>query len=292
MNALPVFDATVVIRRYGEPDWLLLEALEALRVQTEVVLDVLLQDVRRSPEVERWVQAASSETVAFRYTLFEDSSLSRARNRGVADARADIVLFSEPDALPEPNWASVMTRELRRSGAAIVGSKIVPAWRTEPPFWTRARFVRDQYSLLDLGDETVEAPKVFGASFGLDRTKELRDSQGELFATGLGRRGGALFGGEETDLCARALAAGLRVVYTGHTSVRHQVLPERLTYRWIARRFYFAGRGRAQRGGRPSPSTRPQLTDYLVALPLLPWYVLGALSERLRVGNLERAPRP
>ncbi len=280
--AVPRVGASVVIRRFSEPDWLLLEALEALRQQTGIVLDVLVQDVRHTPEVERWTREASTDSIGFRYVTFPDSSLSRARNRGVAEALSDVVLFSEPDALPAADWASVMTRELRERGAAVVGSKIVPQWRSRPPFWTQVRFVQDQYSMLDLGDETTDVPKVFGASFGLDRSKGLEDESGELFATGLGRRGGALFGGEETDLCARATAQGHRVVYTGKTSVRHQVMPERLTYAWIARRFYFAGRGRAQRGGVPSPSTAPTLRDYLVAMPLLPWYAFGVFSERLR----------
>ncbi len=275
-------DASLVIRRFSEPDWLLLEALEALRKQSGVTLDVLVQDVRHTSEIERWARESSSDAICFRYVTFADSSLSRARNRGVAEAHSDVVLFSEPDALPAADWASVMTRELRRTGAAIVGSKIVPGWRKRPPFWTGVRFVQDQYSMLDLGTGTLEVPKVFGASFGLDRRKGLEDERGEVFATGLGRRGGALFGGEETDLCARAIALGHRVVYTGQTSVVHQVMPERLTYAWIARRFYFAGRGRAQRGGAPSPSTPPALRDYLVAMPLLPWYAFGVFSERLR----------
>jgi GT2 family glycosyltransferase len=276
------FEATVVIRRFSEPDWLLLEALVALKQQEGIGLDVLVQDVRHTPEIERFTREANGALVRFRYVTFADSSLSRARNRGVAEALADIVLFSEPDALPAPDWALVMVRELRRSGAAIVGSRIVPKWRKNPPFWTRVHFVRDQYSMLDLGGDTIDVPKVFGASFGLDRSRDLADEHGEVFATGLGRRGGALFGGEETDLCARAIARGYRVAYTGKTSVLHQVMPERLTYAWIARRFYFAGRGRAQRGGKPSPSAAPVLRDYLVALPLLPWYALGVFSERLR----------
>lgn len=276
-----MFDATVVIRRYSEPDELWLEALEALSRQEGVHLEVLVQDHQHSARIESWVSAKGDEPHGhgFRYRSFEEPSLSRARNRGVAEASADYVLFSEPDAVPDVNWAAALLGALQ-SGAAIAGTRITPKYLGKEPFWTSVGFVRDQYSLLDLGPETFDVPKVFGASFGLDRRRVSPDERGEYFSSAFGRRGGRLFGGEETELCARVRRSGGRVVYVGSSEVRHQIAPERLRYSWIARRFYFAGRGRAQRGGAPSPSARVRLGDWILAAPLLPWYALGLLHER------------
>jgi len=273
-------NATVIIRRFKESDELLLDALESLRLQVEIELQVVVQDHEQAPAIAAWVLRQAEGRVRFEYEVFAETSLSRCRNRGVARAQHDFVLFSEPDALPEPRWAKALS-EVLASGASIAGSCIMPVWKGHTPYWTRVGFVREQYSLLDLGPGTLEVSKVFGASFGLDRRRVPTTPAGEIFSSSMGRRGGRLFGGEETDLCARVRANGGRVVYTGQVRVGHQVLPERLSYAWIARRFYYAGRGRAQRGGAPNPAGRVAFADLLFSLPLLPWYVVGVFRERL-----------
>lgn len=56
------------------------------------------------------------------------AGLSRARNTGVAqsDPGADYVLFTDPDARPDPGWVRVMVGELERTGAYAAGGRLVP----------------------------------------------------------------------------------------------------------------------------------------------------------------------
>ena len=98
----------------------------------------------------------------------------------------------------------------------------------------------------------------------------------------LGRSGGKLFGGEDTDLCARVRAAGGKVVYNGRAVVDHQILPERITYRWLMRRMFYAGYGRGIRGGPPSPSHEMTVMDWLVLPIILPAYLIGLAASRFR----------
>jgi len=99
-----------------------------------------------------------------------------------------------------------------------------------------------------------------------------------FFDEAFGRREGKLFGGEETDLCARVSAKGGRVIYCESSVIHHQILPERLTWVWIIRRLYYAGIGRAQRGGAPSPSRAPDMWDWVLMPVIFPPYLLGYLQ--------------
>src|SRR5690606_16124214 len=57
---------------------------------------------------------------------------------------------------------------------------------------------------------------------------------------------------EDSDLCLRARARGHRILYAGDAIIDHHIAAARLTYRWVARRLYYAGINRATLGGAPS----------------------------------------
>lgn len=52
--------------------------------------------------------------------------LSRARNAGIRQASGEIVLITDPDARPEPDWAQRMAAALEATGAYCAGGKVVP----------------------------------------------------------------------------------------------------------------------------------------------------------------------
>ena len=93
-------------------------------------------------------------------------------------------------------------------------------------------------------------------------------------------------GGEETELCRRAISENLSVVYDGRALVTHIISRERIGYRWLAKRVHAAGKSRSMDGGFPRP-TNPSTFSYttLLALPLYVFYVLGYLSYKLSAFN-------
>jgi GT2 family glycosyltransferase len=169
----------------------------------------------------------------------------------------------------------------------VAGSRIVPRWHRPPPLLARSRMVLASYSMLDLGGDEQVVDRVVGAGFGIHRGR-LGDAA--HFDESLGRRPGGFLGGEETDLCVRARARGLSIVYSGRALVEHQVLPERIANRWIMRRFYHAGFERALTTGsiRPSPQGR-NAWDYLAYAVTLPASLLGYWRGRLQRGKLPLA---
>jgi GT2 family glycosyltransferase len=281
MDAPPI---TITLTRYAEPDKLLLETLASLAEQRQVDANVLMLDQQDAPDIARFCSENSSAHVRFDYQVIPAKSLSYARNEAIRQCSTDLLLYIDTDAVADPFWAYELSRHMDARQAAIAGGKIIPRWHKAPSFLQRSRVVLDQYSMLDLGDVVVPIKKVIGANFAINKTL-----LGELahFDEHLGRQNGKLLGGEETELCARALRQGLAVYYVGSAKVHHQVQPERVTFKWISSRMYYGGYSRALRGGRPEPNNAGQrLTgwDGAALALLLPFYLSGycvAKSKRL-----------
>jgi hypothetical protein len=205
----------------------------------------------------------------------------------VAAARADSILFLDADAVASPDWARALHAALARDAVGLVGARILPTWHRQPLLIAASAVVRDQYSIFDLGPALRPFHRVVGAGFGLHRGRLGDEAH---FDERLGRRPGSLLGGEESDLARRTLARGLRVLYEGHAVVQHQILPERISYRWILRRMFYAGLSRALLSGAPSPSRALSLTDYLAFPLVLPFYGAGYLAGRMQgQGHLHQA---
>ena len=267
---------TLTLTRLHEPDALLQDVLAHLSRQTGVTGEILLIEQKEDSSIDP--EALSNADWTCRTVKKRLPGLSAARNLSIEESRHDHILFCDADALAHPGWAAAMHRALLDPKVAVVGSRILPRWNGTPPLLARANVVRDQYSLYDLGEETLEVARVVGAGFGLDRTKFPEEMR---FDENLGRRDGRLFGGEESDLCQRVSAAGGKILYVGDAVVEHVIQPERLRTSWILKRLYYAGYGRGDAGGQPNPSRRPNAADWL-SLPLvLPPYALGWLAARL-----------
>ncbi|MDH3741353.1 MAG: glycosyltransferase [Hyphomicrobiales bacterium] len=275
-------NATITFTRYNEPNWLVRETLNSLAGQRGAACQILFLDQQDDPETRDYTNSLSTKTLDFQYETIPAKSLSYARNCAIERAKYDTVLYVDCDVIAEPDWASKMIETLARPGVGVAGGRIVPKWHARPLLISRARFVLDQYSMLDLGREQRTVARIVGANFGLRRDRLGIQAR---FDETLGRRGGFLFGGEDTELCNRARNAGLAVTYDGRATVQHQVLADRIRYRWIFKRLYYAGIGRAMQGGLPAPSRALGLWDYLALPIVLPFYGLGYIRGRLSLAK-------
>jgi len=269
---------SIVITRYAEPDDLVRRSLAAASGQDDVNGEVLFIDQMPDSGISELDFAGTALPV--RIISASLSGLSAARNLGIENARSNLVLFLDADAIADPGWAATMARALG-GPYAVAGSRILPGWPAEPPFYARAGIVIDQYSMFDLGPATKPYPRVVGAAFGIDKDKL---PSGLRFSEALGRRGGKLFSGEESDFCARAREAGARIAYVGECAVVHLVQSDLIKLGWILRRFYYAGLSRSHQGGTPSPASDRGLWDWIVLPLVLPPYALGWARGKLRRG--------
>ncbi len=263
---------TITMTRYAEDDELLRRVIAHAVTQEGVSGEVLFVDQSANGTIKE--SDFAGKALDFRLLRKRLPGLSAARNLALAEARHPLILFLDADALAAPGWAVALAKALEQDKVAIAGSRIEPGWPFDPPAYTRARVLRDQYSMLELGEDTMEVGRVVGAGFGIDTAKL---PVGFVFDEALGRRDGRLFGGEESDFCYRACELGLKVVYAGTAQVTHLVPPERLRLGWILKRMIYAGYGRARQGGAPNPSAPPNWADWLFIPLYLPPYALGWL---------------
>ncbi len=277
-----MIETTITLTRYREPNDLMFQTLDKLAKQHNIRARVLFLDQNPDDQLSAFCRDCSSENIRFQYRSLEPVSLSHARNAAVRACNTSTLLFIDADAFAKPDWACHLASALQLDGIGIAGGKISPVWHKRPLLITRSRIVHEQYSLLDHGAGMMPVKKIVGANFGIHIG---RLGKYACFDESLGRREGILLGGEETDLCRRALNAGLGILYQGKAAVDHQVLPERISYRWIMKRLFYTGVNRALQGGGPSPTHRMTVWDYLflplVAVPYTLGYWKGKHIRRL-----------
>jgi hypothetical protein len=275
---------SITLTRYAEPNWLLFQTLDSLALQQDIQAIVLMLDQQECKETAEYCSKLTTSKIEFKYVSIPAKSLSFARNEAIRMCTTYLLLYIDTDAIADPYWAKHLSSILIQNNVGIGGGKIIPKWHKPPSFIQKSQTILDQYSMLDLGDSEIDVHRIVGANFGLNIN---RLGNIAIFDENLGRRDGKLYSGEETKLCADATAMGLIIRYTGSAVVEHQVLPERIKFRWIATRMYYQGLSSAKRGGPPAPSNKGKYTvwDYLALSMLAPFYLYGFYKGKQAAKN-------
>lgn len=166
--------------------------------------------------------------------------LSVARNRAVAAAAHDLLIFLDDDVRVAPDWLLAHHDLFMNHRADVTTGRIDLWWEeTKDPGWL-SRGMATILGHFDLGPGVLEPPghEVRGGNFGFRR--EVFEKAGP-FSPALGRAGTQLLGGEESLFSQRAVKAGAKVLYSGAAAIEHWVPAQRVTPEYFAR----ASRGAA-----------------------------------------------
>jgi GT2 family glycosyltransferase len=181
------------------------------------------------------VSAVQSVWPLLRYEFEAEQGLSHARNHGIQAAQGKVLLFTDDDVLPEPDWLETILSGLDQYGADACGGYIAPIWEVTPPDWLTERFFGFLAVRTDRTDDyPIEAASQapFGANMAFRR--EVFGHVGG-FDTGRGRKGNVLASGEDGELFERIIAAGLKAVFLGGARVHHKVEKFRLSKAYLRR---------------------------------------------------------
>ena len=160
---------------------------------------------------------------------------SRALNSALAEARADVLLFTDDDVEPAADWIEMMARPLLDRRCEAVAGRILLGEELRRPWLTSMH----ELWLAVETDPKGESPILIGASMGLHRSVFDRIS---LFDENLGP--GASGFGEETLLWWQMKEAGLRILPVADTFVIHHPESSRLQRAsWLAAAVRFGRTG-------------------------------------------------
>ncbi|MDR3637810.1 MAG: glycosyltransferase [Isosphaeraceae bacterium] len=184
--------------------------------------------------------------------LFEaDQGLSNARNLAVAEARGDLILFTDDDVVVDSGWMAAYVEAARNwPEADYFGGTIDPLFEAEPSGWIRRhlKLLSSPFGIHQFGEEIrffrpSEAP--FGANMAFRR--EVLGAR--PFDSRLGRCGDEVVNGEETALFERLAASGVRGLWVGTARVQHRIPLDHMTEQYLYRWYRGAGRTLARCGG-------------------------------------------
>lgn len=276
-------DATVIVCTYNRADSLrdTLAALQAQEVAPDRQWEIIVVDNNSSDHTRYVVEEVRVSCKRIVYAFEAVQGLSHARNHGIARADGNVILFTDDDVLPEPDWLESTLTGLSKFRADACGGYIAPIWETAPPRWLTERFYGFLAIRNDRADDFLVKPgdtPPFGANMAF--RKAVFDKVG-LFDGNRGRKGETLASGEDGEMFQRILAAGLVVAFLGSARVHHKIESFRLTKSYLRRwRFQTSRNLAAVRG---MPGERRLFNIPLYAFPQLARSVARWLWGYLRL---------
>lgn len=222
-------DISIIICTYNRAGSLQLtfDSIKKLKIPPAVTVELIVVD-NNSNDSTKAVVTKHMEQIPFpaRYVFEEKQGLSHARNRGVSEASGAIFAFTDDDVKLDSDWLIAIEKAFRHVEVACTGGKILPIWEKEHPAWLTEDLFK-YIALLDLGNDQIQLdePLIFGANFVI---RSSMFGKYGCFETALGRTGGKLYAGEESEFIERVLNGGDKIYYTPDLVVHHYIPEKRM----------------------------------------------------------------
>lgn len=195
-------EVAIIIPHYNDVDRLA-RGLTALAPQLEPDVETVVVDNDSTVPLAP-VRAAFPQV---RFVTEPRKGAANARNRGVAETTAPLLLFIDSDCVAAPDWVAVARGTLARNGADLVGGRVGVFDETPPPRTGAQAFE----TVFAFDFRTYIERKGFSGSGNLVTRRDVFESTGP-FVHGLS---------EDLDWCRRATARGFRLVYDDELRVVH-----------------------------------------------------------------------
>ncbi len=203
-----------------------LHAFQSVKVPNGWVVEMIVADNGSTDETASVIKEARHPTIEIRHLYELRPGKSRAQNAALAQARGEVLLFTDDDVKPAANWLECMALPLIENRCEAVAGRI----RLSPELrrWWQTRM--HAIWLADVPELEADSPELVGASMGIHRRVfELIDGFDEELGPG------ASGFGEETLLWMQMKEAELRIKPVYDTFVTHYPDPSRLTRaNWLA----------------------------------------------------------
>jgi GT2 family glycosyltransferase len=225
---------TVAIPTYNRAR-LLTQTLEGLTQQDYPAerLEILIIDNNSPDDTRGAVNAFHAAPHPPRHVLETQQGANFARNRALAEAQGEIIVYGDDDILMEPGWLRELMQPFTTDNAKRIGAvagEVEPVFPDGCPDWVHS-FHGLQALRAEAGPTSAhQVPMSANLAF---RRDALRTTGG--WDINLGRKGGRVFGGEENGPIRRLRKAGYEVWFAPKAKVLHQMPAARTTLRYVKR---------------------------------------------------------
>ncbi len=181
-----------------------------------------------------------------------------ALNAAVAHVEGDLVVLTDDDVFPRPDWLTSMRSAADdQPGYSIFGGVVLPRWEITPPDWVVKRVPLEPVFTLtppSLREGPVNHHFVFGPNMAV-RTKVFEE--GFRFDPTIGPQGSNYAMGSETEFVSRLANQGYAAWHVRNAQVEHFIRDFQMTSSWIMRRAIRFGRGLYRMGSTERPTDTP-----------------------------------
>lgn len=167
-----------------------------------------------------------------------------ALNTGLDHIEGDIVVLTDDDVFPRPNWlARIRKAADDQPGYSIFGGTVLPHWEVQPPEWITGSVPAGPVFTLtsQLATEGPTSPEsIYGPNMAV-RAEIFHE--GFRFDPSIGPLGANYAMGSETEFVLRLSRLGHLAWHVADAEVEHFIRDFQLTREWILRRAIRFGRG-------------------------------------------------
>ncbi len=237
-----------------------LDSLTALRVPPGLTFEVLVVDNGSRDGTGECV-AGFAGRLPIRCVREEVAGLSQARNRGVREARGDLILWTDDDVLVDPGWLSAYWQAAAaQPEAAFFGGRVTPVLEGPSPAWVTQN--RDLLEHLlaerDFGDAPFafspdDERLPFGANFAVRAAVQRRHA----YDTDLGVSPTLRRSGEETAVLRAILREGGSGWWVPQAAVAHFFPLKRQTFAYVLQHYRAYGETAAYLAARQGAPLSP-----------------------------------
>jgi glycosyltransferase involved in cell wall biosynthesis len=234
---------TIAIPTYNRAE-LLRQTLEGVTHQdlAAAEFEILVIDNNSTDATRAVVAAFADRSPAPRYVLETRQGLNHGRNRALAEAVGEVILFADDDILVAPDWARQMLAPFDSDAAGrvgAVGGEVIPIFPQGLPLW-----IAEWHAPLAFRAEAgplLDRQVPMGANLAIRR--RVFEQLGP-FQTNLDRTGKSYLSGGDSEMIRRIRRAGLEIWFAPAAAVRHQMPASRTTFRYAARHAFDSARSR------------------------------------------------
>jgi len=238
-----ILDVSVIICAYTEERWNdLVAAVESIQQQSTPPREIIVV-IDHNPYLFKRVRTDIVGIISIENSNLQ--GLSGARNSGLSIAKGARIAFLDDDAAAEPDWLVQLYHCCEDPQVLGAGGTVEPQWLSERPIW----FPEEFYWVVGCTYQSLpDAPIVVRNPFGgcACYQREMFEAVGG-FRDGIGRAGTRPMGGEETEICIRALQHWPQRVFLYHPQARihHRISARRANWRYFQSRCYAEGLSKA-----------------------------------------------